>query len=187
MVMEIQFQYWMTMEYLLANFKLNHFSLKLKAFHIPAPHFTFPIDSARTLSAEVYNAAIADPINNALNAIFQGINEQAPINLGLNSLLPDTDPQLISSIDTINISDGENSKYSTLIKNYGIPTNISSAYSRLITGNEALDDTIANHISNLISSGSELNETTNLGGEGLAQLIKIASGFQLELAPVGLL
>ena len=147
--------------------------------------FTFPIDSVKTLSATFYNAAIADPINNALETIFQEINSQAPIDLGLSSLLPDTDPQFISSIDTLNISDGDNSKYATLIKNYGIPTDISSAYSRLITGNEALDDTIANHVSNSISSGLELNETKELGGEGLAQLLKISAGFQLELAPVG--
>ena len=167
------------------EFQTEPFPFEIDGVTYTGTPFKFPIDSVRTLSAEVYNAAIADPINNVLNAIFQGINEQAPIDLGLNSLLPDTDPQLISSIDTVNISDGVNSKYSTLIKNYGIPTSISSAYSRLITGNEALDDTIANHIANLIPSGSELNETTNLGGEGLAQLIKITSGFQLELAPVG--
>ena len=147
--------------------------------------FTFPIDSVKTLSATFYNAAIATPINNALETIFQGINSQAPIDLGLSSLLPDTDPQFISSIDTINISNGENSKYATLIKNYGIPTDISSAYSRLITGNEALDDTIANHISNSISSGSELNEIKDLGGEGLAQLVQITAAFQLDLAPIG--
>ena len=124
--------------------------------------FTFPIDSARTLSGAFYNAAIVTPMNNALATIFQGINNQAPIDLGLSSLLPNTDPQFISSIDTINISDGENSKYATLIKNYGIPTSISSVYSRLITGIEALDDTIANHISSSIASGSELNEIKDL-------------------------
>ncbi len=146
--------------------------------------FTFPIDSARTLSGAFYNSAIVTPLNNALATIFQGINNQAPIDLGLSSLLPNTDPQFISSIDTINISDGENSKYATLIKNYGIPTSISAVYSRLITGIEALDDTIANHISSSIISGSELNEIKDLGGEGLAQLLKISTGFQLDLAPI---
>ena len=87
------------------EFQTEAFQFEIEGVSYTGTPFKFPIDSARTLSAEVYNAAIADPINNALNAIFQGINEQAPINLGLNSLLPDTDPQLISSIDTINISD----------------------------------------------------------------------------------
>ena len=147
--------------------------------------FQFPIDSVRTLSATFYNAAIADPINNVLSTIFEEINGQAPIDLGLNSLLPDTEPQLISSIDTINISDGVNSVYATTIKNYGIPTNLSSVYSRLVTGIEALDDTIANHISDAIAIGTELNETKDLGGEGLAQLLQITTGFQLDLAPIG--
>ena len=147
--------------------------------------FQFPIDSVRTLSATFYNAAIADPINNVLSTIFEEINGQAPIDLGLNSLLPDTEPQLISSIDTINISDGVNSVYATTIKNYGIPTSLSSVYSRLVTGIEALDDTIANHVSDAIAIGTELNETKELGGEGLAQLLQITTGFQLDLAPIG--
>ena len=97
----------------------------------------------------------------------------------------DSDPQLISSIDTINISSGDNSVYSTKIKNRGIPTNLSSVFSRLVTGIEALDDTIANHASDLIAIGTELNETKDLGGEGLAQLLQITTAFQLDYAPTG--
>jgi len=147
--------------------------------------FKFPIDSARTLSAEFYNAAIANFGNNILDSLFGVINSQAPIDLGLNALIPDSEPRLISSIDTINISSGENSLYATTIKNHGIPTNLSSVYSRLVTGTEALDDTIANHISDLIAKGTELNETKNLGGEGLAQLVQITSGFQIDYASLG--
>jgi len=147
--------------------------------------FSFPIDSVKTLSADFYNAAIATPANNFLDSLFGQINGQAPIDLGLNSLLPDSDPQLISSIDTINISSGDNSVYSTKIKNRGIPTNLSSVFSRLVTGIEALDDTIANHASDLIAIGTELNETKDLGGEGLAQLLQITTAFQLDYAPPG--
>jgi len=147
--------------------------------------FSFPIDSVKTLSADFYNAAIATPANNFLDSLFGQINGQAPIDLGLNSLLPDSDPQLISSIDTINISSGDNSVYSTKIKNRGIPTNLSSVFSRLVTGIEALDDTIANHASDAIAIGTELNETKDLGGEGLAQLLQITTAFQLDYAPTG--
>ena len=95
--------------------------------------FSFPIDSVKTLSADFYNAAIAGPANNFLDSLFGQINGQAPINLGLNSLLPDSDPQLISSIDTINISSGDNSVYSTKIKNRGIPTNLSASFKTLFS------------------------------------------------------
>ena len=147
--------------------------------------FSFPIDSVKTLSADFYNAAIATPANNFLDSLFGQINGAAPIDLGLNSLLPDGDPQIISSIDTINISSGDNSLYSTKIKNRGIPTDLSTVYSRLVTGIEALDDTIANHVSDAITIGTELNETKDLGGEGLAQLIQITTAFQLDYAPPG--
>ena len=153
-------------------------------FYIGTP-FYFPIDSVRTLQADFYNAAIAYNVNEFIQGIFSASNSAAPIDLGLSSLIPDTDPQIISSIDTVNITESENSIYATTIKNYGIPTNLSSVYSRLVTGTESLNDTIANHISNLIASGSELNETKDLGGEGLAQLIKITSGFELDEAEPG--
>ena len=102
--------------------------------------FFFPIDSARTLHADFYNAVIAYPVNEAIQTIFGEINNADPIDFGLNALIPDSEPRLISSIDTINIKDGDNSVYATTIKNYGIPTSLSSVYSRLITGTDALDD-----------------------------------------------
>jgi hypothetical protein len=147
--------------------------------------FFFPIDSARTLHANFYNAAIAYPVNEAIQTIFGEINNAAPIDLGLNALIPDSEPRLISSIDTINIKDGDNSVYATTIKNYGIPTSLLEVYSRLITGNEALDDTLANHTSAAIANGEELNEIKDLGGEGLAQLIKISTGLELNEAQFG--
>jgi hypothetical protein len=99
--------------------------------------------------------------------------------------LPDSDPQFISSIDTINISSSDNSSYATKIVNRGIPTDISSPFSRLVTGTEALDDTVVNHSTSSISIGNLLDEIKDLGGEGLAQLLQITAGFQLDYAPPG--
>ncbi|MBE77334.1 MAG: hypothetical protein CMG41_06330 [Candidatus Marinimicrobia bacterium] len=171
--------------YNIIGFETDTLVVPFEGVNYTGTPFSFPIDSVKTLSANFYNAAIATPANNFLDSLFGQINGQAPIDLGLNSLLPDTDPQLISSIDTINISIGDNSIYSTKIENRGIPTSISSAYSRLITGIEALDDTIANHVSSEINIGSALNETKDLGGEGLAQLLQITAGFQLDYASPG--
>ena len=147
--------------------------------------FTFPIDSVKTLTAEFYNSAIAGPANNVLDSLFSVINNAAPINLGLDALLPETDPQFISSIDSINISSTGDSYFSTKIINRGVPTGLSSAYSRLVTGTEALDDTIVNHENSLLQAGELLNETKDLSNEGLAQLIQITTGFQIEYAPIG--
>ena len=147
--------------------------------------FTFPIDSIKTLSAEVYNTMIAGPANNLLDSLFGVINNAAPINLGLDALLPETDPQFISSIDSINISSTGDSYFSTKITNRGVPTGLSSAYSRLVTGTEALDDTIANHQNDLLLAGDILNETKDLASEGLAQILQITTGFQIEYAPIG--
>ena len=147
--------------------------------------FTFPIDSVKTLSAEFYNSMIAGPANNILDSIFGVINNAAPINLGLDALLPDTDPQFISSIDSINISSTGDSYFSTKMVNRGVPTGLVSAYSRLVTGTEALDDTIASHENSLLQAGESLNETKDLAAEGLAQLLQITTGFQIEYAPIG--
>ena len=46
-----------------------------------------------------------------------------------------------------------------------MPTNISGVYSRLVTGTEAYDDTLANHISSGISNGQEFNQVKDLYGE----------------------
>ena len=147
--------------------------------------FSFPIDSVKTITAELYNSIIAGPANNILDSLFGVINNAAPINLGLNALLPETDPQFISSIDSINISSTGDSYFSTKITNRGVPSGLSSAYSRLVTGTEALDDTIANHENSLLQAGELLNETKDLANEGLAQLLQITTGFQIEYAPIG--
>ena len=92
---------------------------------------------------------------------------------------------LISSVDTLNIAEGEESKYTTWIKNRGIPTDLIGVYSRLVTGTEELDDTLANHTSAAIANGEELNEIKDLYGEGLAQLIQITSMIEVAYQTPG--
>jgi len=167
------------------GFQTDTLEVPFEGVNYTGTPFSFPIDSVKTFSADFYNASIAGPANNILDSLFGAINSQAPVNLGLNSLLPDSDPQFISSIDTINISSGDNSSYATKIVNRGIPTDISSPFSRLVTGTEALDDTVVNHSTTSIATGNLLDETKDLGGEGLAQLLQITAGFQLDYAPPG--
>ncbi len=90
--------------------------------------------------------------------------------------MPDSDPQFISSIDTINISSGDNSSYATKIVNRGIPTDISSPYSRLVTGTEALDDTVVNHSTTSIATGNLLDETKDLGRRRISTALTNNSG-----------
>jgi len=167
------------------GFQTDTLEVPFEGVNYTGTPFSFPIDSVKTFSADFYNASIAGPANNILDSLFGAINSQAPVNLGLNSLLPVSDPQFISSIDTINISSGDNSSYATKIVNRGIPTDISSPFSRLVTGTEALDDTVVNHSTTSIATGNLLDETKDLGGEGLAQLLQITAGFQLDYAPPG--
>lgn len=138
--------------------------------------FTFPITEKKVISAEFYNDVIAGNINIVLEEIFNALNNTT-IPLPLDEI--GESAPLISSVDTLNISDGEESKYTTWIKSRGIPTDLESVYSRLITGTEELDDTLANHTALAIANGTELNEVEDLYGKGLAQLIQIASMIQI--------
>ena len=145
--------------------------------------FTFPITEKKVISAEFYNDVIAGNVNIVLEEFFNTANSLEIPALPLDDIANTTD--LISSVDTLNIAEGEESKYSTWIKNKGIPTGITGVYSRLITGTEAYDDTLANHTSTNIANGEILNEVKDLYGEGLAQLIQISNMIQVAYATPG--
>ena len=145
--------------------------------------FAFPITEKKVISAEFYNEVIAGVTNNFLETFFNTANDLEIPPLPLDEIANNVD--LISSVDTLNIADGDESKYSTWIKNRGMPTNISGVYSRLVTGTEAYDDTLANHVSSGISNGQEFNQVKDLYGEGLAQLIQISNMLLVEYATPG--
>ena len=144
--------------------------------------FTFPITEKKVISAEFYNDFIAGNTNIFLEEFFNLLNS-ATIPLPLELIAEST--TLISSVDTLNIAEGEESKYTTWIKNRGIPTDLIGVYSRLVTGTEELDDTLANHTSAAIANGEELNEIKDLYGEGLAQLIQITSMIEVAYQTPG--
>jgi len=145
--------------------------------------FTFPISEKKVISAEFYNDFIAGNVNIVLEEFFNAANSIEIPQLPLSEIANNVD--LISSVDTLNIADGDESKYSTWIKNKGIPTDITGVYSRLVTGTEAYDDTLANHTSLGIANGEELNEIKDLYGEGLAQLLQISNMIQVGYATPG--
>ena len=145
--------------------------------------FTFPITEKKVISAEFYNDFIAGNINLVLEEFFNAANSIEIPPLPFDDIASNAD--LISSVDTLNIADGDESKYSTWIKNKGIPTDITGVYSRLVTGTEAYDDTLANHTSSGIANGEVLNEIKDLYGEGLAQLIQISNMIQVGYATPG--
>jgi len=80
--------------------------------------FSFPSDTSRVMEADLYNLAIVNLFNTAMDILSSQLD--TTINLGLTSIpLPD-DPPIIASIDTLIITTHEtNSVYQTLFKNNG--------------------------------------------------------------------
>ena len=151
--------------------------------------FSFPITEKRVMSAENYNSQIIDQlvVNTLLGAIFDGLASLNPLDLGLETMLTDLalDPPILKSIDTINIADTEESKFVTYFENRGIPTNLTPAFSRLVTGNEELSDTLVNHNPGTLATGETFLDTTMLGGKGLCNFIELAAGLLVEYAEEG--
>ncbi|MBO62131.1 MAG: hypothetical protein CMG33_01245, partial [Candidatus Marinimicrobia bacterium] len=151
--------------------------------------FSFPITEKRVMSAENYNSQIIDQlvVNTLLGAIFDGLASLNPLDLGLETMLTDLalDPPILKSIDTINIADTEESKFVTFFENRGIPTNLTPAFSRLVTGNEELSDTLVNHNPGTLATGETFLDTTMLGGKGLCNFIELAAGLLVEYAEEG--
>ena len=157
--------------------------------------FSFPIDTAHTMTAEHYNLSFVDPFNTVLSTILDSLNNLDPLNLGLDSLIEGIEPQVITGIDTLIIagSDVSPSYFTSLFKNNGYPTNLINCYARFVGGIDALNDTIASHdttmVGSIIDSDSStfsagiFQKTTNLVGEGLTENLQITTYFQLDQAP----
>ena len=91
--------------------------------------FSFPISEKKVISAEFYNDFIAGNVNIVLEEFFNAANSIEIPQLPLSEIANNVD--LISSVDTLNIADGDESKYSTWIKNKGIPTDITGVIGSL--------------------------------------------------------
>ncbi len=142
--------------------------------------FSFPSDTSRVMEADLYNLAIVNLFNTAMDILSSQLD--TTINLGLTSIpLPD-DPPIIASIDTLIITTHEtNSVYQTLFKNNGIPTDLENVFSYMVTGNAyPLNDTLANHSQMpTISNGQTYADTTNLSGLGLTSFLNMATSMSL--------
>jgi len=145
--------------------------------------FSFPSDTSRVMEADLYNLAIVDIFNTAMDLLSSTLD--TTIDLGLSSIpLPD-DPAIIASVDTLIIaSHASNSVYRTIFKNNGIPTDLVGVYSRMIAGSsEPLSDTLANHNQiPSISQGVTYTDTTDLSGKGLTSLLKMSTNMSLSSA-----
>ena len=143
----------------------------------------FPLTEKVVVSADFYNNEIIGPINTILESFFNGLNSAPIVPLPFTTIAESQD--LISSVDTLNIAEGEQSKFSFYLKNRGIPTDIVDIYSRFVTGTDILDDTLANFTSIGLSKGAEIDEAQNLYGKGLAQLTQLTSYFLIKPKPIG--
>ena len=146
--------------------------------------FSFPTDSARTMSSEDYNSLIVSLFDEVIGVLSSVLD--TTINLGLSSIpLPD-DPPIIASIDTLIIGyHPTNSVYRTFFSNNGIPTDIKNVYSNMIAGNSNLflNDTLADHSTMpTISNGQTYADTTDLSGKGLTSYLKLATNMALTPA-----
>ena len=145
--------------------------------------FSFPSDTSRVMEADLYNLAIVQLFNTAMDLLSSALD--TTIDLGLSSIpLPD-DPPIIASVDTLIIaSHATNSVYRTLFKNNGIPTDLVGVYSRMVGGStEPLSDILANHNQiPSISQGVTYADTTDLSGKGLTNFLKMATNMSLSSA-----
>ena len=146
--------------------------------------FSFPTDSARTMTSEDYNSLIVSLFDEVMGVLSSALD--TTINLGLSSIpLPD-DPPIIASIDTLIIGyHPTNSVYRTFFSNNGIPTDIQNVYSNMIAGNSNLflNDTLADHSTMpTISNGQTYADTTDLSGKGLTSYLKLATNMALTPA-----
>jgi len=146
--------------------------------------FTFPITEKKVVSADFYNNEIIGNVNIFLENFFNAQNNLPVTSLPLNTIAEGSD--LISSVDTLNIAAGEGSKFAFYLKNRGIPTDIVGIYSRIDTGTDSLDLSLANFTSTGLSNGAEpINESQNLYGKGLAQLFALTQYFSIEPQNIG--
>ena len=146
--------------------------------------FSFPTDSARTMSSEDYNSLIVSLFDEVIGVLSSALD--TTINLGLSSIPLPEDPPIIASIDTLIIGyHPTNSVYRTFFSNNGIPTDIQNVYSNMIAGNSNLflNDTLADHSTMpTISNGQTYADTTDLSGKGLTSYLKLATNMALTPA-----
>ena len=150
--------------------------------------FVFPLDGEKIMSAEFYNTFLVDPMNDILDSLLGIINAQFPLELPFDQVLEQipAEASFITNIDSLIISSGVSSVYSSYFKNKGYPTGLIDIYSRLLSGSDtlALNDTLANHIKDsLFYTDNPFEEDTSLADEGLSKYISIALGCRLERAP----
>ena len=146
--------------------------------------FSFPTDSARTMTPEDYNSLIVSLFDEVMGVLSSALD--TTINLGLSSIPLPEDPPIIASIDTLVIGyHPTNSVYRTFFSNNGIPTDIQNVYSNMIAGNSSLflNDTLADHSTMpSISDGEVYADTTNLSGKGLTSYLKLSTNMGLTPA-----
>ena len=146
--------------------------------------FSFPTDSARTMTSEDYNSLIVSLFDEVMGVLSSALD--TTINLGLSSIPLPEDPPIIASIDTLVIGyHPTNSVYRTFFSNNGIPTDIQNVYSNMIAGNSSLflNDTLADHSTMpSISDGEVYADTTNLSGKGLTSYLKLSTNMGLTPA-----
>ena len=146
--------------------------------------FSFPTDSARTMTSEDYNSLIVSLFDEVMGVLSSALD--TTINLGLSSIPLPEDPPIIASIDTLIIGyHPSNSVYRTFFSNNGIPTDIQNVYSNMIAGNSNLFlyDTLADHSTMpTISNGQTYADTTDLSGKGLTSFLKLSTNMALTPA-----
>ena len=150
--------------------------------------FQFPLDGEKIMSAEFYNTFLVDPMNDILDSLLGIINAQFPLELPFDQVLQQipAEASFITNIDSLIISSGVSSVYSSYFKNKGYPTGLVDIYSRLLSGSDstALNGTLANHVQDaLFYTDNPFEESTSLAGEGLSKFLSIALGCRLERAP----
>jgi hypothetical protein len=142
------------------------------------------------MSAEFYNTFLVDPMNDILDSLLGIINALFPLELPFDTVLQQipAEASFITNIDSLIISSGVSSVYSSYFKNKGYPTGLIDIYSRLLSGSDtlALIDTLANHIKDsLFYTDNPFEEDTSLADKGLSKFLSIALGCRLERAPPG--